>query len=138
FRHGSIREVAYNMLPRAERKSRHAVVARLFEERFGARPGSGAVVIAHHWQEDGDPERAIEHLMAAAEQADQAWAKREAMALYGQVEAMLPEGDKRRRTVKLKRVTARTAVMHLQYGDVEVSPEVLESATQPGKSAGDT
>jgi predicted ATPase len=120
FRHGSIREVAYNMLPRAERKTRHAAVAQLGEERFGDRPGSLAVVLAHHWKEAGDPERAIDHLMAAAEQADQAWAKQEAVAVYNEVLELLPDGDKRLRTVKLRRAVAATAISHIQFGDVAV------------------
>jgi predicted ATPase len=139
FRHGSIREVAYNMLPRAERKTRHAAVARLGEERFGDRPGSFAVVMAHHWKEAGDPERAIEHLMVAAEQADQSWAKQEAVSVYSEVLDLLPEGDKRQRTVKLRRAVAETALSHIQFGDVAVSQEVLEGLRgQPGKSAGET
>jgi predicted ATPase len=139
FRHGSIREVAYNMLPRAERKIRHAAVARLGEERFGDRPGSFAVVIAHHWKEAGDPERAIEHLISAAEQADQSWAKYEAVALYREVVSLLPEGDKRRRTMNLRRAVAETAITHIEVGDVAVSQQLLEGLRgQPGKSAGET
>jgi predicted ATPase len=139
FRHGSIREVAYNMLPRVERKTRHAAVAQLGEERFGDRPGSFGVVIAHHWKEAGNPERAIEHLMSAAEQADQSWAKQEAVSVYSEVLDLLPEGDERRRTVKLRRAVAETAISHIQFGDVAVSQEVLEGLRgQPGKSAGET
>jgi predicted ATPase len=139
FRHGSIREVAYNMLPRAERKTRHAAVAQLGEERVGDHPGSLAVVLAHHWKEAGDPERAIEHLMAAAEQADQAWAKQEAVSVYSEVLDLLPEGDQRQRTVKLRRAVAETAISHIRFGDVAVSQELLEGLRgQAGKSAGET
>jgi class 3 adenylate cyclase len=139
FRHGSIREVAYNMLPRAERKARHAAVAKLGEERFGDHPGAFATVLAHHWKEAGDPERAIEYLMLAAEQADQSWAKQEAVSVYTEVLDLLPEGDKRRRTVKLRRAVAETAISHIRFGDVAVSQEVLEGLRgQPGKSAGET
>jgi predicted ATPase len=142
FRHGSIREVAYNMLPRAERKTRHAAVANIGEEWFGDHPGSLAVVMAHHWKEAGDPERAIEYLMAAAEQADQSWAKQEALSIYTEVLDLLPEADKRRRTVKLRMAVAQTAISHIRYGDVSVSQEVLEGLTgqagQAGKSAGET
>ena len=127
------------MLPRAERKTRHAAVAQLGEERFGDRPGSFAVVIAHHWKEAGNPERAIEHLVVAAEQADQSWAKQEAVSLYSEVLDLLPEGDTRQRTVKLRRAVAETALSHIQFGDVAVSQDVLEGLRgQPGKSAGET
>jgi class 3 adenylate cyclase len=139
FRHGSIREVAYNMLPRAERRSRHAAVAELGEERFGGRSRSFATVLAHHWKEAGDPERAIGHLLSAAEQADQSWAKQEAVGLYGEALGLLPEGDSRLRTVRLRRAVAETAISHIRFGDVAVSQEVLEGlGGQAGKSAGET
>jgi predicted ATPase len=127
------------MLPRAERRTRHAAVAKLGEERFGDHPGSLAVVLAHHWKQAGDPERAIEYLMVAADQADQSWAKQEAVSVYNEVLDLLPEGDKRRRTVKLRRAVAETAISHIRFGDVAVSQEVLEGLRgQPGKSAGET
>jgi class 3 adenylate cyclase len=118
FRHLSIREVAYNRLPRAERRERHAAVARFGEERFGDRPGALAVVMAHHWREAGDPERAIKYLLAAAEHADHAWAKQEAVALYTAVIGLLADDDPRRRTVKVSRALADQAMAHIAYGDV--------------------
>jgi predicted ATPase len=118
FRHLSLREVAYNMLPRAERRARHGVIARFGEERFGDQPGALAVVMAHHWREAGDPEHAIKYLLAAAEQADQAWAKQEAVALYTQVLGLLPDDDPRRRSISLRRAVAVQAIAHIAFGDV--------------------
>jgi hypothetical protein len=52
---------------------------------------------------------------------------------------LLPDGDKRQRTVKLRRAVAEQAISHIRFGDVAVSQEVLEGLTgQAGKSAGDT
>jgi len=139
FRHLSIREVAYNMLPRAERRARHAVVARFGEERFGDRPGALAVVMAHHWREAGDPERAIKYLLTAAEQADQAWAKQEAVALYTQVIGLLSDDDPRRRAVNLRRAVAKQAIAHVEFGDVPAPSRAPDGLpTQAGKSAGET
>lgn len=139
FRHMSIREVAYNTLPRAERRERHAAVARFGEERFGDRPGALAVVMAHHWREAGNPERAIEYLLAAAEQADHAWAKQEAVALYTEVLGLLSDDDARRRTVSLRRAVADQAIDHIAWGDVPAPSRAPdESLAQAGKSAGET
>ena len=139
FRHMSIREVAYNTLPRAERRERHAAVARFGEERFGDRPGALAVVMAHHWQEAGDSDRAIEYLLAAAEQADQAWAKREAVSLYTAAIKLLPDADPRKRSIKLRRATATQAIAHIEFGDVPAPSNAPdEPLTQVGKSAGET
>ena len=58
--------------------------------------------------------------------------------MFIQIE-LLPPGDTRQRTVKLRRAVAETAISHIQFGDVAVSQEVLEGLRgQPGKSAGDT
>jgi predicted ATPase len=127
------------MLPRAERRERHGVVARFGEEHFGDRPGALAVVMAHHWREAGDPERAIKYLLTAAEQADQAWAKQEAVALYTQVIGLLSDDDPRRRAVSLRRAVARTAIAHIAFGDVPAPSRPPEGLSpQAGKSAGET
>ena len=53
FKHILIREVAYSTLPRADRKERHAAVARYIEEVAGDRTRNLAWVLAHHWREAG-------------------------------------------------------------------------------------
>src|SRR5262249_8267872 len=116
FRHMSLRDVCYNTLPRAERRERHAAVARLLEEASGERPRALAPIMAHHWKEAGDEPRAVEYLFRAAEQADESWAKQEAASLYSQVLDLLPEGDSRRRSVALKRGLAFTAIEHIKRG----------------------
>lgn len=139
FRHMSIREVAYNTLSKAERRERHAALARFSEEHFGDPPGPLAVVMAHHWKEAGDQERAIKYLLAAAEKADEAWAKQEAVALYTQALALLDDNDPRRRGLTLRRAVAFQAIAHITFGDVPApttAPEGLLS--QAGKSAGET
>lgn len=139
FRHASIREVAYNTLPRAERRERHAAVARLIEERLSGQPGALAEVLAHHWLAAGDSKRAIDYLLAAAEQADNSWAKQEAIALYTEVMSLLSDDDPRRRTVGLRRAVAQQAMLHIQVGDVPTAPRPPDGPlTQAGKSAGET
>ena len=118
FRHILLREVAYNTLPKAERRKRHAEVARLTERLVTGHPRTLATILAHHWREAGEDERAIGYLLDAAEQASQAWAKREAVVLYTEVLDLLPDGAARRRSVSLRRALAEQAVRHIAYGDV--------------------
>jgi class 3 adenylate cyclase len=118
FRHMSLLEVAYNTLPRAERRTLHAEVAALLESAFGERPSALAPMLAHHWRAAGDPDRAIEYLLRAAEQADQAWAKREAVAFYSQALDLLDDGDSRRRSIALRKAVSLQAMAHIFYGDV--------------------
>ena len=108
FKHVLIRDVAYATLPRAARREHHATVAEFLEETLGFAPDSAAI-LAYHWREARQSERAIEYLLTAAEQAGRGWAKEEAVALYDQALGLLQDGDGRRRGVVLKRAVANVA-----------------------------
>jgi hypothetical protein len=101
------------------------------EETVGERLGDMAAIVGHHWREAGEPERAIEYFLAAAEQAGQGWAKPEAANLYRQVLDLLPEGDARRPRIRVQWGVAWQAATHLHWGDIDA----LRSQT--GKSAGE-
>ncbi|MDQ3943589.1 MAG: AAA family ATPase [Actinomycetota bacterium] len=104
FKHILIREVAYATLPKAARRSRHGAVARFLEEATGERAAESASLLAHHWREAGDTDRAVDYLLVAAERAAQAWAKGEAISLYGEALNLVPESDAgRRRSIRLRR-----------------------------------
>jgi predicted ATPase/class 3 adenylate cyclase len=113
FKHGLIRDVSYGTLPRAARRERHAIVARFLEGAAGSGTDAAAI-LAHHWREAGDSERAVDYLLSAAEQAGRGWATGEAVALYNQALELIPERDERRRSdVTLKRAIAYAAFTHI-------------------------
>lgn len=58
FRHGLIREVAYESIPKARRASAHAEVGRWIEEIAGARRDEYVELIAHHYESAARPEDA--------------------------------------------------------------------------------
>jgi class 3 adenylate cyclase/tetratricopeptide (TPR) repeat protein len=128
FKHILIREVAYATLPRAERRRKHAGVALFIEERAGDRLGESASLLAHHWREAGDHERALDYLMTAAEHAGRAWAKGEAVSLYTDALDLVPEnGRARRASILLKRAIARAEAGDLRGAATEfddVLPEL--------------
>ncbi len=62
FRHALVRDVAYAMLTEADRRSAHAHAAALLEGALHA-PGP---VIADHWSNAGEPERAARWLASSA------------------------------------------------------------------------
>lgn len=104
FKHILIREVAYATLPKATRRTRHAAVARFLEDAAGERVAESAALLAHHWREAGDAVQAVHYLLLAAERAEQAWAKGEAITLYEEALRLLPEEDAaRRRAARLRR-----------------------------------
>ena len=58
FTHVLIRDVAYDLLPRAGRRERHEHFARFFEESTSG-VGEAGAARARHWRDAGDHERAV-------------------------------------------------------------------------------
>ena len=113
FKHVLIRDVAYDLLPRAARRERHAHVARFLEEAT-SETGEAAAALARHWRDAGEPGRAIEYLVAAAEEAERGWAKEQAVALYREALELVPEDDGVRRSDLRRRLAvARQALFHV-------------------------
>jgi len=116
FTHVLIRDVAYELLPRADRARRHRVVAEFFERTTGS-SNEAVGALAHHWRDAGDFERAIAQLTRAAEQAERGWAKEHAALLYREALELVPEDDAEQRSALRRRLAlASTASFHL--GDV--------------------
>ena len=114
FKHVLIRDVAYDLLPRARRQQRHEQYA-LFLEESTAEVGEAGAALARHWRDAGYPSRAVDYLVAAAEQAERGWAKGLAVDLYRDALGLVPEDDKERR----KTITLKLAVAHQAYFHVE-------------------
>ena len=111
FRHMLIRDVAYATLTKGSRRERHEAVARFIE---GAAFDSDKVdaILAYHWKEAGDTERAIGYLLSAAEHAGSGWAYVEAVELYEEALGLLPRDDERRREIGIKRGMAFVRYEH--------------------------
>ena len=113
FTHALIREVAYELLPRAERARRHAIVAEFFGRTTG---GSGEAIgaMARHWHAAGDYRRAVPQLLRAAELAERGWAKDHAAFLYREALDLLPDDEEeQRRTIRRRLAIASAASMHV-------------------------
>jgi class 3 adenylate cyclase len=115
FKHILIREVAYATLARADRKQRHAAVAKYIEEVAGDRTRNLAWVLAHHWREAGEPERSIPHLITAAELAHEQLAFHHAVQLYGSALELMAEDDPRRTDVTVRRAIAFSRLSHAVF-----------------------
>ncbi len=112
FRHALIQDVAYQTLPRAARRERHAAVARFLSATTAT--GQSHEALARHWREAGEPQLAVAELMAAAELAGRGWAKEHASKLYGEALELAPEDDATlRRAIAMKRMTTIQALIHV-------------------------
>jgi class 3 adenylate cyclase len=112
FKHALIQDVAYLRLPRAARRERHAACAAYLEETTGG-VGQSNEALAHHWREAGDHDRAVDCLVAAADQAGRGWAKQHAVALYRAALDLVPADDKRRGDIMRRLAVALQAEFHL-------------------------
>ena len=113
FTHVLIRDVAYDLLPRADRARRHALVAEFFGSTTGV-SGEAIGALARHWRGAGDHERAVEQLVRAAELAERGWAKDHAAQLYREAFALVPADDAERRNALRRRLAlASTASFHV-------------------------
>jgi predicted ATPase len=113
FTHVLIRDVAYALLPRADRARRHALVAEFFESSTGtSREAIGA--LARHWRGAGDHKRAVEQLVRAAEHAERGWAKDHAALLYREALELVAADDVEQRSVLRRRLAvAAQASFHV-------------------------
>ena len=113
FKHELIRDIAYATLPRPARRDRHATVAK-FLEASTPELAAASSALAHHWREAGEPVRAADQLTVAGDQAGRGWAKDEAVALYREALAVLPEDERERRREITRRIAvALQAMMHV-------------------------
>jgi predicted ATPase len=114
FKHMLIRDVAYELLPRARRRELHEQCA-LFLEDVTSEIGEAGAALARHWRDAGHPSKALEYLVAAAEQEERGWAKDHAAELYREALALVPEEETERRS-ELRR---RLAIAHQAHYHVE-------------------
>jgi class 3 adenylate cyclase/tetratricopeptide (TPR) repeat protein len=106
FRHVLIHDVAYATLPRSIRRQRHTAVATYIES--AARDANSlSAILAHHWREAGEPGKAIDYLIRAAEQALDGWALNEAVSLYDAAIGLAVDDDQRV-SIRLARGLARS------------------------------
>jgi class 3 adenylate cyclase len=117
FRHVLIRDVAYELLPRARRQELHAEMARYLEDEAPA-TGEAVTQMARHWREAGEGERAVGYFVLAAEEAQRGWAIERVIMLYKEALALVPEDDRNRR----RELRGRMAVAYqLGYHEADVT-----------------
>jgi hypothetical protein len=113
FNHVLVRDVAYELLPRARRQERHREIARFLEDASGEFGEVGAA-LARHWRDAGDQGRAVDYFVTAAAAAERGWAKQRAAELYREAYGLVPEADGARRTELMRRLAiAEMASLHV-------------------------
>jgi class 3 adenylate cyclase len=129
FKHVLIRDVAYELLPRARRREHHALAAQFFEETT-AELGETAAALARHWRDAGHASRALVYFIRAAEVAEHGWAKDQAAILYREALDLASEDDEvQLADVRRRLALARAAAVHIP--DARVLIHEASRGSQP-------
>ena len=113
FKHVLIRDVAYSLQARARRREGHRHIAEFIEEST-PEVGEAGAALARHWRGAGELEHAVQHFVAAAEEAERGWAKQYAVTLYKEALDMTPAEDLERvRFLRKRLAVAQQAYLHV-------------------------
>jgi transcriptional regulator with AAA-type ATPase domain/tetratricopeptide (TPR) repeat protein len=82
FKHAVTHEVAYGAQSPDQCRAEHARIGEAMEEIYADRRSEHYGVLAHHFTQAQRWRKALEYLLAAAQQAESNYATREALALY--------------------------------------------------------
>lgn len=91
FAHAFYRENAYARIPLAKRRQRHARVAQALSGLYADRLSELAPELARHYEEAGDVERAVEHLIESVRRASGLFANEDALAYAERALVLSPQ-----------------------------------------------
>jgi tetratricopeptide (TPR) repeat protein len=123
FRHALLQDTAYGSLLKQERKALHQVVGAALEDLYPERVGELAAVLAMHFEQSGDTEKALTYLISAAEFAVARNALTEGYDLYTRAYGLLPpatdddDDPLRRRRVGIQLGRARAGFTFMSEED---------------------
>ncbi len=100
FKHELTREAAYNGLLKAERRSFHRQVAVALERLFPDRAEEQVTLLAYHWEQAGDSDKATKYLLRAGDHASLLYSHQEAIDFYQRALALLRELGDHERTAR--------------------------------------
>ncbi|MGH3006732.1 MAG: ABC transporter substrate-binding protein [Gaiellaceae bacterium] len=125
FRHGLVQEVAYASLVETKRRKLHRKVGEALEEIYRDSPEEAYALLARHFSEADEPEKAVEYLLKAGDAARAVYADREALEHYKRARAFLARvGDERRARDTLFKMAL---AYHLAF-DFEKAEEMYDEA----------
>ena len=148
FKHVLIRDVAYGMLPKAVRSSKHFEVGRFIEERMGDRTDEVVTVLAEHYgraallaEESGLPDlelqplhrKALHFLEAAGDAAALLYSNPEAFKHYKAAREIRCSHD----PAALARINEKQGDVALRMGRVDAAIEVWEECLEFHRSQED-
>jgi len=125
FRHGLVQEVTYSTLVEPTRRELHRRVGEALEQLYADSREEIYDLLARHFTEADEPEKAVEYLLAAGDKARQLYADQEALEHYRKARSFLARlGDERRARDTLFKM----ALAHHLAFDFEQAEEAYDEA----------
>lgn len=149
FRHALVQDAAYGSLLKQERRDLHGKVAEALEELYPDRREELAPVLAMHFEQAGDNDKAIDYLIAGGRHAIDANAIQEAFAAYDRARTLADQlaatapagasGDEADRAAKRRRVEIAVGRAQAGYSflAMEDSFQALEGVVDDAAAVGD-
>jgi ABC-type transport system substrate-binding protein/class 3 adenylate cyclase len=109
FRHGLVREAAYTSLLERRRQDLHRIVGTALEELSADELSEAYGLLAHHFAEADEPERAARYLLEAGDAANDLYANEKALTHYRRA---LPFLDRLRDSRRAREVLFKVALAH--------------------------
>jgi class 3 adenylate cyclase len=141
FKHALVQDTAYGTLLRGPRQALHGRIAAAIENRTSERVEREPEILAYHWAEAGNAQRAVGYWLEAGRRAAARSANREAVAHLtrgAEMVASLPEGAEAMRLELALQLALGPAVMSIRgYG----APEAVAAyrrARELAESLGDS
>jgi predicted ATPase len=141
FKHALVQDTAYGTLLRGPRQALHGRIAAAIENRTSERVEREPEILAYHWAEAGNAQRAVGYWLEAGRRAAARSANREAVAHLSrgaEMVASLPEGAEAMRLELALQLALGPAVMSIRgYG----APEAVAAyrrARELAESLGDS
>ncbi len=133
FKHLITQEVAYGLLPFAQRQILHQAAAEWYEQAFRDDLAPHYATLAYHWNNANQPVKAVEYLEKAGEQAMQNFANREAVDYFEEALSFVRQG--KMKIVQLRQAHWERQVAEAYYGLGEL-PKSLDHLKQSIKLMG--
>lgn len=135
FRHVLVQETTYEALLRQDRRRLHRLVAQSLEGAADGATDALAVLLARHWDDAGEPERALGYYVRAGKSAARVYANAEALLAYDRACALARELDVAE-TQLLELYVERGRVMELR-GNYREALENYQELEELGKERGE-
>src|SRR5215471_13129588 len=136
FGHSLYREVLYRQLSANQRVSLHRLLANGMVTVCSIAATEAAAMVALHFEEGHEYERAIEYLVPAAENASRRYAHREAIATLEHARKLLIKIDRERRPALEMQILEKIADAYYALGELERSAATYHALATQAAEAG--